>query len=329
MSARQDNERGAVLLTALFIMSIISVIAVGYLALTAAHIHQGRAIDRSAQADWYMKAAQDFALVTLESQREALGSQAGNVFISSGQPLVLPFENGTVTLVLEDASHCVSLAALSRNQDTQVLERWGHAFGYPQNTMQALTSRIKDWQDPDQSPDGQGAEDFSYQNAQPAFRTPDSVATAFAEILPTLIEGGPTAEELGTLLCAHDGGELKANINTMSVNDAGLLAALMGPEFTPTDIAALIESRPPEGFREESFPSNPILLDRDLGDALLNNIAYVPRLVGVHVLVNFDGNERYNYLVFALGDNSPNLIYRSRDRRAMQITEQVESESDG
>ena len=253
------SERGAALLTTLVATSALAVLAIGAsqsvsTALFAAELGQDRA-----QAEWYVRGAEDYAAVLVEQRVRA----QARTRVGLDQLNVFPIDYGRMEVSVRDAANCFNVNALDRrgfeddeteagaDYDPQAhLTDLFRGLGINGQAAVALSASIADYVDPDASPRPFGAEAQVYL----ARRTPHLPAQGpIADLTELLAIDGvdvSTYRAIEPFLCAHDGREpSRININTLRPDQAPLLYALVSGEVDVSALARVIAERPDNGYR--------------------------------------------------------------------------------
>jgi len=267
---RQKNDKGAVLLTTLLIMAIMSALAVAMMSDIRAALLRSGNMSAHAQADWYMKAAEDFAKSYIETNYLTLSTIEKNTALK--QPIYneIPIEDGLMRLIVFDGTQCLPLNAVTapsfdddfgsdddaENQNQKatdfgrILQRLLVDTGMADIDASNLRAAIVDWQDADQQVSNGGAEDYTYLGLTPAYRTPNSPVRTVSELRAVRGMNEDIYKLISPYLCAGSAQrQAKININTLGPGHLVLLSALLGEDEDGL-AAQILQSRPPTGYED-------------------------------------------------------------------------------
>lgn len=316
------SEHGTVLLSTLLVMSVMSAVALALLVTVQTAVTRTIDINARAQVDLYTVGARDFAQIQLQQIAQLDGAEL-NAQLSALDPIILPFENGSVTLTVADGTHCFRLSALSNSDgsgsDTAQLQFAAlmEALGVDNNTASGIASASVDWVDRDSQTRAGGAEDGPYlSRTAPSFASgPHRTANVPMQSVSELraVEGMTEGlfRALRPYLCIGEPGVQSVfNINTAEPRHAPVLAAILGGgTMAETAAVALIQDRPPGGY--STLEQVPALAGYDNPAASFGDIVYAPRRVTAEVIVQYGDIRQAQFLAFEGLDNAqPTLSYR-------------------
>ena len=268
VAAVPARERGMALLTILLLVAVMGVLAAGTLEVMSRSVAMTANMRAATQAHHYAEGA---ALVAANRLADLARSETTSLVADSpilAQPTVVPTGGGSMTVRLSDASHCFNVNSLvsgfgagagsilnpvAVQQFVALAESAGLGRGDAQNMAMALVDFI----DSDAVPQAGGGEDGAYDG----YRVANRALASTAEL--TAVRGW-TAERSARLqpfLCALPTNEMqRMNVNTMTAEDAPLLA-MLAPQGMPLARARqVIASRPPAGWgRRQDFWSTPAM----------------------------------------------------------------------
>lgn len=285
MSVRSDSsrpsERGAALVAALMLVTLMAAVAVQLVDLSRfAVFRTANAADRS-EAYWNALGARELAEgVVLETARQ-------DVMRSDlpwlGEAQVFPVERGVISGRIRDGNNCININALAahRGSDDDMsvspdqIERAGALYdalmrsvGTPPASAQRLKSQIIDWIDPDTRPEPGGAEDETYQRFDPPYRAANQPFFELEELL-ALPEMTPQLyAAVSPWLCVRPTPLQPAlNVNTLRLDQAPLLAALFAGRLSLPDAEAVLFRRPPRGYDAvDEFWADPLIARMEIED---------------------------------------------------------------
>lgn len=306
------NDEGAVLLTTLLVMSIMAVVAVSIIDDVRFAVKRTVNVQSYAQADWYVKGAEDFAQSYLETQVVSATPEQLNAALISDAPIVFEIDGGFIGLSLRDGGQCLSLGALTSSSGRRVFRQLLTNLGWGASDAARLTSVVIDWQDTDTQVLAGGAEDYTYLGRTPAYRTANAEFTSVTELRAV---DGFSEKEYQTLkpyLCARASTvPLKINVNTLSLDQAPLLAAFLGGDEALNVAGQILNERPETGFADiEAFKATSAMQDFSLKDATIEGLAFEPNFVWIEADVTYREATRRAAFEFEITEGTVTRIYR-------------------
>jgi len=251
------RERGAALMTVLLLVAVLSVItATAFERLTiatklsasGAALDQARAYSLAAEA---MAATRIADLVAADPVRTSRGWE--------GRWTRLPIPGGAGMIRASDGGNCFNLNSLVSGDDPEKLV--ARPVGVAQFTalMRALqvdprlaavvAAAASDWIDSDSAPQGLGAEDEAYTRAPTPYRTANGWMADPSELRAVTGVTPQLYAVLAPWLCALPTSDLSPiNPNTLSPDQAPLLAMLAPDQLDVLRARALLAARPPGGW---------------------------------------------------------------------------------
>jgi len=318
MSVVPEKERGTILLTTLLIMAVMAAVSVAIMDDIRFAVKRVINVGDYAQADWYVKGAEDFASSYISQTLGGLPEEARNRVLSTPQIFAFPYEGGSMALNVRDGTHCFSLGSLVTSEGTQntpgVLQfsRLLKSIGWPDNEADNISAVLGDWSDRDTQRQPNGAEDGDYLHRDPPHRTANAPVASVMELRALQGMTEELYESIRPFVCARGGGEMtEFNINTATPLDAIVLSSLMGgPEHLQTALQ-LITERPAEGYEADTLDTAPALVNFPMQDFAIDQIKYAPEKLWVEAQVNYRNASRVVVFEFDGVDNSgANLTYR-------------------
>ena len=256
---RRRSQRGAALLIVLLLVATLSFIALAITertTLAATRAYNARA---RGEALWLALGAERLAVAAL---KEIIAASPERMSLDDSwaqEPMLIPLEGGAARVFFTDATACfnvnsfVATATGGREKPPPQVEMESLLENYEIGQFQAeqIVSAIKDWIDPDNLREPQGAEDGTYETKPSPYKTAGGPIASISEIRAV---NGITREiyaSLKPLLCALPEENPSAiNINMLTPSDAPLLAAALGPMVDTEQAAAIIEQRPDGGYTD-------------------------------------------------------------------------------
>lgn len=331
MSPRNDKERGTVLLTTLLIMAVMATVSVAIMDDIRFAVKRTINVGDYAQADWYVKGAEDFAESYISNQLAPMDRPIKNELFKEPQTFTFPYDGGMMILDVRDGTDCFALGSLvdstgkadvvGGRQLTNLLL----ALGWPENDARSLTSVLTDWIDIDTQRGPNGAEDGDYLRRTPPHRTAN---TALASVMELRSLEGITEElyqSIRPYLCARAWGEKAVlNINTAEPVDAFLLSAILGgPDHYQTALQ-IISERPQGGYDETTLQATPALQNLKLQEFDITQIAFEPKYLWVEVRVDYLNASRLVTYEYDVLQPDAQLTYRGWGSESLRPTLETE-----
>jgi len=341
----REKERGTVLLTTLLIMAMMAAVSVAIMDDIRFAVKRTINVGDYAQADWYVKGAEDFAESYISSQLGPLDKAVKNELFKEPQTFTFPYEGGAMILDVRDGTDCFALGSLITSQGVADVVG-GRQFtnllivlGWPENDARSITGALTDWIDLDSQRGPNGAEDGGYLRRDPPHRTAN---TALASVMELRGLEGMTEElyqSIRPYLCARVAGEkTKLNIDTAEPIDAFLLSTILGgPDHYQTALQIIAE-RPQGGYAGfdalKATAAWQNYEDQELAQEFdENQIVYGPNYLWVEVRVDYLNASRLVTYEYNVSDQETEsgeeteLTYRgwgSESLRPMFETEELE-----
>jgi len=323
---RRPTERddGTVLLSTLLVLSLMSAVALALLATVRTSVVRTAELSARSQADLYSQGARDF----VQSQMDLIADIDGvalNERLASGEPIVLPFENGSITVAVSDGSHCFRLSALSSSaglgSDT-AQQRFGtlmQSLGVDQGRASRVAAAAVDWVDADSQVRPGGAEDGTYLSRQNAYGGAHRTANVPMESATELRAINEMDEPLFRLLLPHvcigtPGVATQFNVDTADARHAPVLAAILGGGPEADRIALeLISARPANGYGSSAaLLLAPPLQGYENSAAQFGDIVFAPERIVAEAIIRFGPIEQMQLLAYeGLDSGQPALSYRA------------------
>jgi len=323
----QQNDKGAVLLTTLLVMSIMAMVAVSIMDDVRFALKRTANIEAYAQADWYMQGAEDYAQSYLQSLLQTAQPAALNSGLMQAEPIVLPIEGGAITLRVMDGSTCISLGGLSENKGRKLFRQALETAGWDSLSAANFTSVAVDWVDADSQALPGGAEDYVYLGKSPAYRAANAPFASVQELraLSTMTQDKFNA--LSPFICARESAETKINVDTLDISQAPILAVIMGGLNHIPTAQQIITQRPPEGYQTiERLNVSPALSDAPLSPEQSAALVFTPAYLWVEASVTYRQITRHAVIEFELDNGQLNRIFKRLGKDARR-TPMLKAES--
>ncbi len=327
-----DKERGTVLLTTLLIMAVMAAVSVAIMDDIRFAVKRTINVGDYAQADWYVKGAEDFAESYISSQLAPMESAVKNELFKEPQTFTFPYEGGVMILDVRDGTDCFALGSLvlpagtadvvGGRQFTNLLI----ALGWPDNDARNLTGVLTDWIDSDTQRGANGAEDGDYLRREPPHRTAN---TALASVMELRSLEGMTEElyqSIRPYLCARETGEKTTlNIDTAEPIDAFLLSSILGGAEHYQTALQIIRERPQAGFGNlETLQATAAYQAFTGNEAAFDQIVFEPNYLWVEVRVDYLNASRLVTYEYDVSSPEAELTYRGWGSESFRPTVEEE-----
>jgi len=318
----RKNETGAALITILMLVSVMSAIAVS--AMDQMNVEVRRFVGEKSlvQAREYalaaeivaVKKAQEFVDNAVLFSTLGLNTEVGRITV--------PVDNGSVSGRLSENSNCFNLNSLVQLNDAGKYTaheearlqyiRLLNGLGLGDIEARSLAAALTDWQDSDNRPLVQGAEDAAYSLLKNPYRANNHPIMDIREM--RLIRGyNPSLiKALKPFVCMEDSLVTALNINSLEADKALLIPAVLGGEISLNQALRLIDERPASGYENAAdFWRHEVLKDRTIEQKLRAQIGFKPHrfyfVVDVKIL---DYRQRYSAMIKIHPDGSHQLSHR-------------------
>lgn len=257
------RERGAALLAVLVLVAITGAIAAA--AMEKLRLSQALAANVVAQEQnraWSGGIVQ-LGLLTIDDLVARGPERTTNAGGWNGAVRRVPLPGGGVAQgKLRDGGNCFNLNSVvqgapatglaQRRSGIEQFYSLMRVLGIGDAEARRIAEAAADWADSDSDAHPQGAEDPAYAGGERPFRTANTLFADVSEIRPL---AGMTAEIYATLkpwVCALPSTDLAPiNVNTLSPEQAPLLAMLAPDQLSPGRARRVIEGRPAEGWETQ------------------------------------------------------------------------------
>ncbi|UTP73108.1 type II secretion system minor pseudopilin GspK [Alteromonas sp. LMIT006] len=292
------HQRGAALLVVLFIVALVSIIAMQMGVSLQLQGQRTANIKAQNQAQWFALGAEQYATIAM---KEVLSLSNGIIHLNQpwAEPITFPIENGMITAQLEDAQACFNINALisasasssttgsasasstpttstapaqqastqSNGTSTTSVGDLAQAFtelvrrvnGNDTYNAEVVRDSLLDFIDEDSQARQLGAEDETYRGTAFPYLAANRFLADISEL--RLVNGVDIAwlPELLKYVCVIPNEHMMTvNINTLTEEDALLLSALLN--ITEADAQNLISNRPEDGYDDiQAFFNEPLL----------------------------------------------------------------------
>ena len=276
-TAMLTTDRGAVLITVLLLVALMSALAVSLLDIGRFAGHQQIAIERYEQAKSFALGGEAIAIEALHTDLEAKSRVHHQQAWAQKRP-AFPINNGPLTgaisVSIQSANECFNVNSLvtrrnggrysAHSDHKKDFEALLSHIGLPPSTKAEITGQLIDWIDTDSRVSPLGAEDYEYGKLSPPKRAANTLIAHIDELieLPSISQ-----EILGILkpyLCALPSTDRsRVNINLLAPEQEALLRMITGKALNQGQATGILTSRAADGYnRLADFWSHPALKDK-------------------------------------------------------------------
>lgn len=252
---RPDPQRGAALLSILFIVAALAVAALMATMAITQQTTMAKAASRRADAGWAAYSAEALALSAVAEMSGLTSGQLTPLTVGLSQPVVLPLRGGVVSLQVSDASNCFNINALANPDEgaaTYARLSWAtllRDLDIPASDASSLANALADWLDADSNTRQGGAEDGYYLTLSPGYRAANQPMDSPSELASVMGYTPPLRKALAPLICARPEPQMsRLNINTLRPDQAALLRATYSDALTLAAAERILLNRPDTGW---------------------------------------------------------------------------------
>ena len=314
----RHRESGVALVTVLMIVASMSIVAVMISSAMLASTNRAKLLDAGAQADWYVAGADEFAALAIEDLVSSSEARLYDGMPWLSQAMTFDVKGGAISITGTDATNCFNVNRLRnegrsvdgapqdekssiRNEFKLLLD----LAGIEGRDLEAMTSALIDWMDPDQSPGLGGAEDSYYAGLPLPYRTSGQPLASLSELRAIRYFEPELIDALDPLLCVHPPEEEQVfNINTLTEQEAPLLSLAMSGALTVEASRDILFQRPNGGWESvgammelpELAQISPELRRADMLSVEASHI-------GVRTVIEYRGLRRIYDVLFRIEDS--------------------------
>lgn len=316
------HERGVALLVVLLLVAFMATLAVAVL--DDIRFGQRRLLNaRGAdQARWYALGAEALARAQIE---KVLAAQPDRLTLAgnwNGRSFQFPVEGGGITMRVRDATLCFNLNSLVTGGNVLEAKKIAQrqfaamlrALDLTEAEALSLTASITDWMDTDQDVSALGAEDQDYQSLPLPYRTSGALLSEVSELRAVRAITPAIYAKLRPYVCTLPTNELSPiNVNTLSLDQAPVLAGLVENKLALAQLRSLLANRPRAGWGSKSeFWSEALLRNVPVETESKSQIALTSRFFTLEARVVYGETET---VLSSLIEVLPGMRLRMLDRR--------------
>ena len=290
-------QAGIALLTVLALVATMSLAATFALGATASYVANLKSVNRQSTTYWEDRSAQSAGQTLYQVLIESTQGKLTDIYLAEQKPIIIPLPDGIATIVGFEASNCFNINVLGQSAsdisepqtsqaDSETATPQTHSMsavyirllthlGVDEYTATSLHDHLADWTDSDVISRPSGAEDETYSVRSKSHNAGNRPFLQVSDL--RVLEGYTTEliEGIAPYLCAYRADTpIVLNINTLSLAQAPLLAAMYSSELDVDTATQILSLRPTGGWTDvKSFKEDDdiALLDAaSLNDAALS-----------------------------------------------------------
>ncbi|KMV29439.1 type II secretion system minor pseudopilin GspK [Photobacterium swingsii] len=264
------KQQGVALIVVLMLLAMMTLLAVQMTDRLQHNFYRVESQIQHQQAYWYSMGLEALAKVAIkEGIDDSDTVNLSQAWATKGQRY--PLEGGDAVGDILDRQACFNLNALSAvapepDRSTKpylikVLQALLEESGIESYEAEVMTESAWEFVDPDDTVQSAfGAEDSTYEGFKPAYLPANHLMADMSELRAVNGVTATAFNQVKRAVCALPVDTFKLNVNTVSENNAALLAALFTPELSVSDAKTLLTNRPYDGWQnvDEFFAENVI-----------------------------------------------------------------------
>lgn len=256
-----SKQRGVALIVVLLIVAMVVIIATNITSRNQLSMRRTLNLAQYDQAYWYSISAEELAKKILKQDLDDAEGRVHKQQYWAMSDVVFPAEYGEIAGKITDMRSCFNLNALSvttkeveNGQPKLPLAAKQYkallvSLGMNDFTADHLTQTLKDYIDEDTVTSPYGAEDAEYEARNVPYRAANTLMNHRSELRAVI---GYTQEiylKLLPYICVIPGDDRQLlNVNTLEVEQAALLAAMVDNQISIGEAESIIGQRPGDGF---------------------------------------------------------------------------------
>lgn len=255
-SPAAEGQRGAALLSALLLVSLVAMIGVAVVDDIRFAVHRSTNAHERDQALRYAMGAETLARQIIHRSWQAQPHRSTLTDPWAAQGASFPIDGGVVSGGIRDGGNCFNLNSLGGPPDdaqaalsAAQFQNLATAVGLDADSAEALAAALSDWIDADTAPRPRGAEDAAYMRLSPPYRTGNTLVGDVSELRAVRGFSAAVYARLRPFVCAPPTTRASGiNLNTLLPDQAPLLVMAFGPELSLAAARRMIETRPMSGY---------------------------------------------------------------------------------
>lgn len=256
-----SKQRGVALIVVLLIVALVVIIATNITSRNQLSMRRTLNLAQYDQAYWYTISAEELAKKILKQDLEDSEGKVHRQQYWAMSDVVFPAEYGEIAGKITDMRSCFNLNALSAT--TKEVENGQPklplaarqykallvSLGMDDFSADRLTQTLKDYIDEDTTTSPFGAEDAEYEARNVPYRAANTLMNHRSELRAVMGYTQDIYLKLLPYICVIPGNDRQLlNVNTIEVEQAALLAAMVEGQISVGEAESVINQRPSDGF---------------------------------------------------------------------------------
>lgn len=255
------KQRGVALIVVLLIVAMVVIIATNITSRNQLSMRRTLNLAQYDQAYWYAISAEELAKKILKQDLDDSEGRVHKQQYWAMSDVVFPAEYGEIAGKITDMRSCFNLNALSvttkdveNGQPKLPLAAKQYkallvSLGMDDFTADHLTQTLKDYIDEDTVASPYGAEDAEYEARNVPYRAANTLMNHRSELRAVIGYTQDIYLKLLPYICVIPGDDRQLlNVNTIDVEQAALLAAMLDNQISVGEAESIINQRPGDGF---------------------------------------------------------------------------------
>jgi len=255
------KQRGVALIVVLLIVAMVVIIATNITSRNQLSMRRTLNLAQYDQAYWYAISAEELAKKILKQDLDDSEGRVHKQQYWAMSDVVFPAEYGEIAGKITDMRSCFNLNALSvttkeveNGQPKLPLAAKQYkallvSLGMDDFTADHLTQTLKDYIDEDTVASPYGAEDAEYEARHVPYRAANTLMNHRSELRAVMGYSQDIYLKLLPYICVIPGSDRQLlNVNTIDVEQAALLAAMVDNQISVGEAESVINQRPGDGF---------------------------------------------------------------------------------
>lgn len=256
-----SKQRGVALIVVLLIVALVAIIATNITSRNQLSMRRTLNLAQYDQAYWYAISAEELAKKILKQDLDDSEGRVHRMQYWAMADMVFPAEYGEIGGNITDMRSCFNLNALSvatkeveNGQPKLPLVAKQYkallvSLGMDDFTAEHLTQTLKDYIDEDTVASPYGAEDAEYEARNVPYRAANTLMSHRSELRAVIGYTQDIYLRLLPYICVIPGDDRQLlNVNTLEVEQAALLAAMVENQISVGEAESIINQRPGDGF---------------------------------------------------------------------------------
>lgn len=318
-----QKDRGAALVTVMLLVAVMSVAAVSSFEVIGFAVKRTTGDRLYQQARFYAIGGEHIARRAAEQIAKTDQALLSAIGFNGENEIRFPIEGGVILGHLNDKSNCFNINSLVQTSDVGALvenpelgvryKQLLLGLGISENEAEALTASATDWLDSDTRPLPRGAEDYDYAIAEVPYRAANTLMADVSEL--TLVKGYTSEMRavISPFLCVlPNSNPATINVNSLSPNEAPLIASLVAGQIDIAALQGMIASRPAAGFETVGeFWQQNIFGGKAISQAARSAVGVGPEQFAAAIQVRyFDASIRMTSRIFVGNDGKSEVLSR-------------------